>query len=76
MKKKNKIVDGYKPVYHKHPSPYLTFPSPACEMSKTAIQRPTSYSTLFAYFLLISAISASSTGAPKLDGWMATVSCG
>lgn len=64
------------PLYHKKPSPYLTLPSPAWDRSKTQIHSPTSCRTRFAYFLLISEMSASSGGAPKLEGWIAIVSWG
>jgi hypothetical protein len=65
----------YVPLYHKNPSPYLTFPSPASTRSNTQMHSPTSCSTRFAYFLLTSDIRACSVGIPKFEGWTATVSC-
>jgi hypothetical protein len=69
------VEQDHPPLYHKYPSPYRTLPSPASAISKTQIQSPTSKRTRFAYFLFNSAVSACSGGTPKLEGWIAIVSC-
>src|SRR6266849_10775047 len=53
------------PVYQRNPSPYLTLPSPTSATSNTQIQRPTSWRTRFAYFLLSSLMRACSGGRPN-----------
>jgi hypothetical protein len=53
------------PVYQRKPSPYLTLPSPTSATSNTQIQRPTSWRTRFAYFLLSSLTRACSAGRPN-----------
>jgi hypothetical protein len=62
------------PLYHKNPSPYLTFPTPHSTKSNTHIHRPTSCKTRLAYFLFNSSFSAVSAGMPKFCGWTGTVS--
>ena len=68
------LQDRHAPLYHKKPSPYRTLPSPDWLRSNTQMQRPTSWRTRLAYFLFSSAIKPCSTGAPKFEGWMGTVS--